>query len=109
MCLKEHPLCHSSLTLRFSESYLQLHLILKTAPVLPGVCVGGPEATTESCESNKDAVEGIVMNTFLIDIRHMCVGVCVYVINWMEGRNSHTQRTTVGKWDTCEPIWEDLK
>lgn len=76
--------------------------MLKTAPVLPGVCVGGPEAKAEIPEYNKDAVEGNLTNAFYRDIRpgYVCVS---------EGRNSNTLRTTVGKWDTCEPIWEDLK
>jgi len=52
--------------------------MLKTAPVLPGVCVGGPEAKTESTESNEEATEVIRTNSsFLWVVRRVCVCVCV--------------------------------
>lgn len=53
--LKENPIHHSSLTHKFGgeKLCLQFFVMLKTVPVFPGVCVGGPEVKTGSTESNE--------------------------------------------------------
>lgn len=49
--------------------------MLKTAPVLPGVCVGGPES-----ESNNEAVEGILTTSlYFSGLLGTSVCVCVRV------------------------------
>lgn len=48
--------------------------MLKTAPVLPGVCVGGPES-----ESNNEAVQGI-LTTSLYSSGLLATSVCACVL-----------------------------